>query len=109
VRLLLSDAIDRWEEARGNAYAALTQADSMALTMGERNGLPGFTGIGTFEAGDFAHTLVGRPLVPEDAADPMRALQIENERTLLDSRRQLIAQRDGAGTAPPGEADEGEA
>ncbi len=73
VRLLLSDAIDRLEEARGNAFAALVQAHQMALTIGERNGLPGFEGIGTFEAGDFAHTLIGRPVIPEELMTPPKA------------------------------------
>jgi hypothetical protein len=68
VRLLLSDAIDRWQEARGNAFSTLIQADQMALTLGERNGLEGFAGIGTFESGSFDHQLIGQPFVPPDAA-----------------------------------------
>ena len=94
VRLLLSDAIDRLEEARGNAYAALIQADEMALTIAASNGLPGFEALGTFEAGDFDHTLTGRPVIPDDVADPLQALQVENAQLLADSRRQLIGQRE---------------
>lgn len=53
VRLLLSDAIDKATEARGNALTALARADAMALTIGQNAGL--FSSIGDYDAGDFEH------------------------------------------------------
>jgi len=62
VKLLLSDAVDRALEARGNAEAALVRADEMALTIGVRAEL--FRDIGTYEAGDLAHTFSKREIFP---------------------------------------------
>lgn len=66
VRMLLSDAIDRVIEVRGNAESGLARADEMALTLGQVAGLGGFeTGtIGTYEAGDFGHTFMERDVIP---------------------------------------------
>jgi hypothetical protein len=62
VRLLLSDAVDKALEARGNAENALARAHQMALTIGVQAGI--FSNIGTFEAGDFDHTFADRPIIP---------------------------------------------
>lgn len=62
VRLLLSDAVEKAVEARGNAESALARADQMALTIGIVNGL--FADLGTYEAGDFEHTFEERDVIP---------------------------------------------
>lgn len=62
LRLLLSAAIDRVVEARGNAETGLARADMMALTLGQTQGL--WRDIGTYDAGDFAHTFADRPVIP---------------------------------------------
>lgn len=56
IRFKLAPALDQAQEVRANALAALAQADEQALTMGAAAGIPLFRGLGTFEAGDFAHT-----------------------------------------------------
>lgn len=74
VRLLLSDALDRLLEARGNAEQALCRAQAMALTLGQNARL--FGEIGTYEAGDFEHTFAERevfPLGPQEKATIMES------------------------------------
>ena len=61
VRLLLGDAIDRLLEARGNAEAGLIRANEMALTIGIAMGV--WRGLGSWEAGDFAHTFAERDVI----------------------------------------------
>lgn len=68
-RTLLGDAEDRLSEARDNAEAALVRAHMMALTIGQVNGLFD-DGIGNYDAGDFEHTFMPRPLlVNKDSAE----------------------------------------
>ena len=67
VRLLLSDALDRLMEARGNAETALVRAQQMALTIGQNAGL--FSGLGTYEGGDFEHSFAGREVFPLSAEE----------------------------------------
>lgn len=64
VRLMLSDAIDKVLEARGSAEEALARANSMALTIAQNAGLEGFSGLGTYEAGDFEHKFMERSVIP---------------------------------------------
>lgn len=66
LQTLLSGAIDRAFEARGNAEWALVNAQKMALTIGQLHNLPDFeTGtIGTYEAGDFTHSFQEREVIP---------------------------------------------
>lgn len=64
IRLLLSDAIDRLIEARGNAETALIRAHQMALTLGAFAGLPAFQGLGTYTDGSFKHTFAERDPFP---------------------------------------------
>lgn len=61
IRYLMEAAVDRLIEARGNAEAALIRAQQMALTIGQATGL--FSGLGSYEAGDFAHTFTERPVL----------------------------------------------
>lgn len=63
IRLMLSDALSRLMEARGNAETALVKAHKMALTMGQVAGLPDFRDIGTFENGDFEHEFKHREVI----------------------------------------------
>lgn len=73
VALLLGDAVDRALEARGNGEAALVRADEMALTVGVQAGL--FGDIGTYEAGDFAHSFAARPILTETEQDEAETAQ----------------------------------
>lgn len=76
-RMLLSDATDLLLEARGNAEAGLARADAMALTIGANAGL--FSGIGSYEAGDFGHSFIERPVIAipksEEAAGQLQEAQ----------------------------------
>jgi hypothetical protein len=64
LQLLLSPAIDRVIEARGNVETALARADAMALTMGKQAKLEGFADLGSFESGDFEHSFEERDVLP---------------------------------------------
>lgn len=61
LRLLLTPAVSKASEARGNLEAALIRAHKMALTIGSEIGA--FSGLGTYEAGDFDHEIAERPLI----------------------------------------------
>lgn len=74
VRTLLSHAIDRIVEARGNIEDALSRANMMALTIGAKAGL--FKDIGTYEAGDFEHSFAERDVISlsvEEDAETIKA------------------------------------
>ena len=68
VRRLLGDAIDRAEEAQGNADDGLQRADMMAITIGIAAGLFDKS-LGTFEGGQFAHRFRHRPIISLDESD----------------------------------------
>lgn len=78
VRLLLSDAIDRAFEARGNFESALARADSMALTIAQNAGL--FSNLGDYENGDFDHKFAARDIIPISNAE-----KYETAKTAVDS------------------------
>lgn len=69
IRYMLSGAVDKVLEARGNAESALARADAIALTMAAQLELEGFTGIGTYEAGDFEHAFGERSVIPLSEAE----------------------------------------
>lgn len=71
LRLLLAPALSRADEARGNAFDALARADAMALTIGQAAGL--FTGLGTYEAGDFEHTFEEQDVIPINELEQSQA------------------------------------
>lgn len=76
VRLLLTDAVSRAEEARANWEGGLIQAESMALQIGQYLGL--FSGIGDYEAGDFKHQFKAREIIPAsvlEKAETLKALK----------------------------------
>ncbi|PKN85435.1 MAG: hypothetical protein CVU46_11020 [Chloroflexi bacterium HGW-Chloroflexi-8] len=62
IRYLLSDAVDKALEARGNAETALIRADEMALSMAQ--GMEIFKNLGNYEAGDFDHIFADREIIP---------------------------------------------
>lgn len=61
IRYLMEAAIDRLIEARGNAEAALSRAQAMALTIGQATGV--WSGLGTYENGDFDHSFKERQIL----------------------------------------------
>jgi len=63
----LAPAISRAIEARGNWEAGLARAHMMALSIGVEAGT--FRNIGSYEAGDFAHSFEARAVLPVDAMD----------------------------------------
>jgi hypothetical protein len=74
---LMSGAIDRLIEVRGNAESGLIRAVQMALTIGQNAGL--FAGLGTYEAGNFNFTFAEREAIPisdvEEAASVVSYVQ----------------------------------
>lgn len=64
LRYKLSAAVDQLLDVRATALEKLAQADAMALTLGAVNGIPGFEGLGTFEAGDFVHEFEDVQVIP---------------------------------------------
>lgn len=80
IRLLLTDAIDKLLEARGNAEAALIQADEMAMTIGQKLGL--FKGLGSYEAGDFEHSFAARPVIDLDELEKAQTIKTKVEATI---------------------------
>ncbi len=92
VRTLLSDAIDRLLEARGNAENALVRANQMALTIGANAGLFRDLG-GDYASGAFDHAFEEREVIPmteteEAMAQRMNAETVAVKRTLGVSERQ---------------------
>lgn len=86
IRLMLSAAISRVDEARGNFDGALVRANKMALTMAAFHDLPGFEQYpeNAFEQGLFDHHIAHRDVIPlndvEEAqaeTERMRALEIK--------------------------------
>jgi hypothetical protein len=64
IRFKLTPFIDQVTGTRATALEKLAQADAMALTLGQVNGIPGFDGIGSFDAGDFEHTFEDADIIP---------------------------------------------
>lgn len=76
VRLLLSQAVDRTLEARGNIETALAKVDKMALTLGINTGL--FRkNIGSYSAGDLEHSFAEREVIPFSAQEEAETLSLE--------------------------------
>lgn len=92
--IIMMPAVKRGEEARGNAEAALIQADQMALTQAQNLALKGFAigDIGTFrdqngeDTGDFEHAFAERAVLPESEVEKQETLtlKIANYRALVD-------------------------
>lgn len=62
IRLMLGSAIDRATEAQSNLIAGLERLDEMALTLGSNLNI--FSGLGTYENGDFDHQIVVDEMFP---------------------------------------------
>lgn len=77
LRVLLTPAIDKCLEVRGNAETALVRAQKMALTMGQNYKL--WTGLGTYEEGAFEHRFTPRDVIPITAQE-----QAETVKTYVD-------------------------
>jgi hypothetical protein len=76
IRLLLSGAIDRTEEARANFEQGLQRAENMALTMGVHLELFDQS-IGNYDAGDFDHQYTKRDVLEvstDEKADTLKIL-----------------------------------
>jgi len=67
IEKLMTPAIGRCKETRGNTEPMLQRAEAGALTMAQNLQLPGFEAgkIGTYEAGDFEHTYADRNVLPK--------------------------------------------
>jgi len=88
IRLLLSAAIDRAEECRGNFVAGVTRLDEMAITIAQAQGI--FSGLGSFESGDFEHELVFPEMFPVTVDDMATTLKTFTDAGLpLQSAMQL--------------------
>lgn len=86
-RFMLTDAIDKIIEARGNALQALARADMMALTIGGQLQLEGFTDLGgDFDSGAFEHTF--------EHEDPIGISDLEQAETDLAIAQAAIAQQE---------------
>jgi len=87
IRFMLTAAISRVEEARGNAEAALVQATQMALTIAANAKLPlpsgTFATLGTFEAGDFEFRIAGRPVFSDSALDEAQEQLVRSQAATL--------------------------
>jgi hypothetical protein len=73
IRYLMSAAIDQVVDVRATALEKLAQADAMALTLGQVNGIPGFEGVGSFDAGDFEHTFKEVAVIEVDELEEAQA------------------------------------
>jgi len=79
LQTMLSGAVDRALEARGNAETALIRAQQMALTIGQLRELEGFDAsvIGTFENGDFIHSFLERDVIPLSKQDQSAGIKAD--------------------------------
>ncbi len=75
LRLMLSQAVDRTLEARGNIESALVKAGEMALSMGMSAGI--FKRIGKYEAGDFDHAFAEREVIPYSVQEKANTISME--------------------------------
>lgn len=63
LRLMLAPAVNKAEEVRGNYEEGLIRAHKMALTIGKALGVWA-RDPGNYEAGDFDHSFITRPIIP---------------------------------------------
>jgi hypothetical protein len=73
IRYRMSAAIDQVLDVRATALEKLAQADAMALTLGQVNGIPGFDGVGDFDQGDFEHTFKDVAVIEVDELEEAQA------------------------------------
>jgi hypothetical protein len=75
IRLMLSQAVDRTLEARGNIESALVKADEMALSMALAAGL--VQDIGAYEQGDYQHEFAEREVIAYSAQEQAETIAAE--------------------------------
>jgi hypothetical protein len=75
LRTLMAPAIDRALEGQSSIIAGLKRVDEIALTLGSVNQLPGFMGIGSYEAGDFEHEFQNLDIIPLSMNEKLVLLQ----------------------------------
>lgn len=76
IRFKLTAAIDQVEEVRANLLAGLKQADMMALTLGQVNGIFD-AGLGSFDKGSFEHGFVEQEVLPVSDFEEAQTRQAE--------------------------------
>lgn len=83
IRFKLTPMVDQVDEVRATALERLAQADAMALTLGQVNGIDGFSEAGSFDAGDFEHTFEPQDIIPigENEAAETENLQAQGYST----------------------------
>lgn len=117
LQIMLTAAIARGAEVRGNHESALIRAHQMALTIGKHHRLPKFTELGDYHAGQFDHRFTTRSILPiseeeEATIDKLRAEAQAKKREYGYSKR-LLMEQDGLTTeeidASLAETDAGEA
>jgi len=74
IKLLLAGAIDKASEARNNFVAGIVRLNEMALTIGQNIGL--FSGLGTYERGDFTHNIVLEEMFPNSKDEVAVTLKV---------------------------------
>lgn len=75
IRFKLTPLVDQVAEVRPNAVAALVQADQIALTLAQVNGIPGFEGLGAFDDGAFDHEFEDSEIVPAGEYEEAQTLR----------------------------------
>jgi len=73
LKILLAPSIDRAEEAKSNLIAGIKRLNEMALTVGKFMGL--FPSIGTYEKGEYEHSLDFGDVFPQDNDDKAATLK----------------------------------
>jgi len=73
IRLSLSGAVDRAEEAKNNFVQGLIRVNQIALTLGKYWGI--FNLSGSYETGEFDHTITTPALFPMDDSEKAIALR----------------------------------
>jgi len=82
LRLVLSAAVAKAYEARGNYEDALIRAQTMALTIGQNIGAwdaAGIGDIGNYKSGDFDHHFAERPIIRTGRDEQAEVTKIEVE------------------------------
>ena len=74
IRSVMTPAIKRADEARGNYESGLIRAQKMALTIGKNLRL-WEKDPGNYEAGDFEHTFEKRPIMPMSHTEKMEVIK----------------------------------
>lgn len=77
VRLVMTPALMRAQEVRGNHETGLVRCHEMALTIAKNVLKGGFANVGSYENGDFVHTMADRPILPMDRVEMAEVIKEE--------------------------------